>query len=103
MPEEEFYGLLKMCDAFDLVWLEEGFAKEAAAALAEHPLVTESELRPLEPGRPYSEIEARTCAGEFDKAKALPLSLRNGRIIVCISQAHEQDASLTPDVLLDHL
>ena len=33
MPEEEFYGLIKMCDVFDLVWLAEDFAKEASAAL----------------------------------------------------------------------
>ena len=63
MPEEEFYGLIKMCDVFDLVWLEEGFAKEAAAALAEHPLVTESEVQPMGEGRPYSEIEARIAQG----------------------------------------
>ena len=99
MPEEEFYGLIKMCDVFDLVWLEEGFAKEAAAALAEHPLVTESEVQPMGEGRPYSEIEARIA----DDGRALPLALRDGRVIGCISRAHDQDASLTPDVLLENL
>ena len=99
MPEEEFYGLIKMCDVFDLVWLEEGFAKEAAAALSEHPLMTQAEVQPLGEGRPYSEIEARTADGD----RALPLALRDGRIIGCISRAHDQDATLTPDVLLENL
>ena len=99
MPEEEFYGLMKMCDAFDLLWLEEGFAKEVATALAKHPLVTESEVQSLGEGHPYSQIEARTS----DNAEALPLALRDGRIIGCISRAHEQDASLAPEVLLENL
>ena len=99
MPEEEFYGLIKMCDVFDLVWLEEGFAKETAAALGEHPLLAKAGVQPLGEGRPYSEIEARTGDGD----RALPLLLRDGRIIGCISRAHDQDASLTPDVLLENL
>jgi len=99
MPEAEFYGLIKMCDVFDLVWLEEGFAKEAAAALEKHPLLTKAGAQPLAEGRPYSEIEARTGDGD----RALPLVLRDGRIIGCISRAHDEDASLTPDVLLENL
>ena len=99
MPKEEFYGLIKMSDAFDLVWLEEGFAKEAAAALAEHPLAAESEVQQLGEGRPFSDIESRVNDG----AGALRLALRDGRIIGCVSRAHDQDASLTPDVLLENL
>jgi hypothetical protein len=99
MPEEEFYGLMKMCDAFDLLWLEEGFAREVARALAKHPLVTETDVQPVQEGHPYSHIEARTS----DSAEALPLALRDGRIIGCISRAHEQDASLAPEVLLENL
>jgi len=34
MPEEESYGLLKVCDFFDLVWIEEGFSEKVRAALA---------------------------------------------------------------------
>ena len=32
MPEEELYGLLKLSDSFDLVNLEEGFAKQVRKA-----------------------------------------------------------------------
>ena len=47
MPEEEFYGVLKICDAFDLVHLEAGFVEEARAALATHPLLTAADLERL--------------------------------------------------------
>src|SRR6266545_3191089 len=46
MPEEEFYGILKICDAFDLVHLEAGFVEEARAALATHPVLTPADLEP---------------------------------------------------------
>ena len=42
MPEEELYGLLKLSDSFDLVHLEEGFAKQAREALARHPHLSRS-------------------------------------------------------------
>ena len=99
MPEEEFYGLLKICDAFDLVWLDEEFTTSVAAALADHPLVSQDDIKQLGQGTPYASIEAKIA----DPAEALPLQLRDGRTIGCIARAHEQDASLTPDVLLENL
>jgi betaine reductase len=99
MPEEEFYGLLKICDAFDLVWLDEEFTTSVTAALADHPLVSQDDIKQLGQGTPYASIEAKIA----DPAEALPLQLRDGRTIGCIARAHEQDASLTPDVLLENL
>ena len=99
MPEEEFYGLLKICDAFDLVWLDEEFTKAVTSTLADHPLVSQDDLQRLGQGMPYSSIEAKIA----DPAEALPLRLRDGRTIGCIARAHEQDASLTPDILLENL
>ena len=99
MPEEEFYGLLKICDAFDLVWLEEGFTKSVAKTLSDHPLVSEKDIEALGPGHLQSSIEART-SGQED---AIPLYLMDGRIVGCIAAAHAQDASLTPEVLLENL
>lgn len=99
MPEEEFYALLKTADDFDLLWLEEGFSKHAAAALAGHPLIENSELEKLGAGHALSAIEAQTAGPE----EALPLYLRDGRLIGCVNRAHQQDATLTPDVLLENL
>ncbi len=99
MPEEEFLGLLKTADAFDLVWLEEGFAQRISKAVAAHPLVPGPDLTGLNDGRPYSTIEAQIKDGE----SALPLYLANGQMVGCINRAHQEDASLTADVLLENL
>jgi betaine reductase len=99
MPEEEFYGLLKIADAFDLVWLDEDFTKDAAADLAGHPLMSEDDLERLGQGHPQSDIEQRMA----ETGGGLPLQLRDGRTIGCIVRAHDEDATLTPDVLLENL
>jgi len=99
MPEEEFYGVLKICDAFDLVHLEAGFVEEAHAALATHPLLTPADLERLGTGFPQAHIGTQ-CGGS---PPALPLYLRNGRLIGCLQAAHEEDASLAADVLLENL
>jgi betaine reductase len=99
MPEEEFYGVLKICDAFDLVHLEAGFVEEARAALALHPLLTPADLERLGAGFPEAHIVTQ-CGGS---PPALPLYLRNGRLIGCMQAAHEEDTSLAADVLLENL
>ena len=99
MPEDEFYGVLKLCDNFDLVWLEEGFCKRVRAALEKHPLTSDDDLRRLGDGRPYSEIEAQIANG----TGSIPLCLRDGDIVGCVRRAHDEDASLTADVMLENL
>ena len=47
MPEEEFYGLLKICDVFELVRLEAGFVEEIRPAMQAHPLLTADDLKRL--------------------------------------------------------
>ena len=99
MPEEEFYGILKICDAFDLVHLEAGFVEEVRSALALHPLLTPVDLERLGTGFPEADIVTQ-CGWS---TPALPLYLRNGRLIGCMQAAHEEDASLAADVLLENL
>ncbi len=99
MPEEEFYGLLKICDVFELVRLEASFVKEVRTALAAHPLLTTADLERLGPGVSEADIVAQ-CDGTMP---ALPLYLRNGRLIGCMQSAHEEDAALAADVLLENL
>jgi betaine reductase len=99
MPEDEFYGLLKICDAFELVRLEAGFVEEVRTALAAHPLLTATDLDRLGVGVPEADIVAQ-CGGT---RPALPLYLRNGRRIGYMQSAHEEDATLAADVLLENL
>lgn len=99
LPEEEFYAILKLCDRFDLLWLEESFAREAAAALAGRDDVAPEELAALGGGRAASSIEAKAIHCET----ALPLYLRSGRLVGSIRPAHDEDATLSADVLLENL
>jgi hypothetical protein len=98
VPEEAFYGFLKTDDEFDVVWLDEGFAAEARDVLAGHPLGASGDLERLDAGKPASAIRAR-----IETEEALPLVLRDGRLVGCAGRAHEEDASLAGDVLLENL
>jgi hypothetical protein len=99
MPEEEFYGVVKMCDAFDLVWLEAQFTENVKGLLAGHPHITSADLNRLGEGFPAVAIESKLSAEQ----QVLPLYLRDGRLIGCIQAAHEADSSLAADVLLENL
>ena len=99
MPEEEFYGWLKIADAFDLVSLEAGFLESVRPALARHPLCTPADLAQLGTGVSGTELDAR-LAGDVP---ALPLFLRDGTRVGCFHAAHEVDDSLAADVLLENL
>ena len=68
MPEDEFLGLMDICDVFDLIWLEEGFAASVAEKLAHNPVIGEKQLARLEKGRPESDI-----LDVVEKQHALPL------------------------------
>lgn len=97
MPEEEFYALLKLSDRADLVRLEASFAREAAAALAAEPDVGAADVAAVT-GEPLSTIESEVAAGT-----AIPLSLASGRVVGLVRRGHEEDATLTADILLENL
>ena len=97
MPEDEFVGLLDICDAFDLVWLEKGFAAAVRAKLEAHPLMGETQLKHLEAGHELADIEA-----EVKNNGALPLYIA-GTIAGCCRKGHDVDENLTAHVLLENI
>ncbi len=97
LPEEEFYGLMKAFDQFDLVSLEESFVRDARARLEENPFVTSEDVERLGSGEPASVIEGKAASG------GLPLVLRGGRVVGSLSPAHEEDLSLTAHILMENL
>ncbi|MCZ6876143.1 MAG: glycine/sarcosine/betaine reductase complex component C subunit beta [bacterium] len=99
MPEDEFYGILKICDVFNLVNLASTFVKEIQPALAAHPLLTATDLEQLGAGVPDADIDSALNG----PTQTLPLYLRDGRLIGCIHAAHAEDTSLAADVLLENL
>lgn len=98
MPEDEFIGLMDICDVFDLVWLEKDFAASVKEKLSNHKFMTESMLARLEEGRDGSEIEA-DCD---EKHGALPLYF-DGKIVGCVRRGHEVDENLSAHILLENI
>ena len=98
MAEEEFYGLLKIVDGFDFVWLEEGFASQVQTRLRSHPLISQEDLQKLS-GVPFSTIEEKLADG----SDALPLLLRDGQVVGLIRRRLEEDTALAADILLENL
>lgn len=97
MPEDEFIGLLDICDVFDLIWLEKGFAARIREKLGKHPLLTEAQLKRIEEGREPAAIEA-----EVQEHHALPLYI-DGKVAGCCRQGHDTDENLSAHVLLENL
>ncbi|HHY96323.1 MAG TPA: glycine reductase [Firmicutes bacterium] len=103
MPEEEFYGVMRFADEFDLIHLEAGFLERSRQALAGHALFSAEDLARLGPGMSREQIEERV-----KNLGSLPLftgSAGGGtpELVGCLDPGHEEDTSLTPDILLENL
>ncbi|MFQ5934017.1 MAG: glycine/sarcosine/betaine reductase complex component C subunit beta [Dehalococcoidia bacterium] len=98
MPQEEFYGWMKLSDQFDLLLLEEGFVDQTRELLARHSLVTEDDLEGLGQGVPPSKIQE-----VLREDTSLPLYVDRTRLVGCLQRAHEEDQSLAADVLIENL
>ncbi len=98
MPEEEFYGMLKVCDEFQIILLEEAFIQQVAAKLKEHPLCNDEDIQRLGDGVPLEQIEQKLSEGH-----AIALYVNGDRLVGCVQRAHEEDATLTADILIENL
>ena len=98
MPEEEFYGIMKICDEFDVFLLEEGFIKEIVPRWKAHPLFQQADLKNLEKGVPMSLIERKV-----HEEGALPVYIEKDHLAGCVLKAHEEDPNLVPEILVENL
>lgn len=96
MPQEEFYGVMRFADEFGLFHLEEGFLARVRELLSRHPLFGEDDMARLGSGMSRAQIGDRVRGG------SLPI-FSGGELVGCIDAGHEEDASLTPDILLENL
>jgi betaine reductase len=97
MPEDEFLGLMDICDVFELIRLEKNFVAAVRQRLEAHPLLGESRLRRLKEGH-----DARDIQKEIEDGRALPLMYRGG-VAGCCRAAHETDVNLSGHVILENL
>lgn len=97
MPEDEFFALMKIVDAFNLVSLEEKFAAEIKTKLEQHPLFTADDLTRVGQGVP-----AGTIQKGVDAKSANGLWLGD-RLVGSVSRAHDSDVSLTAEIMYENL
>ncbi len=78
VSERAFFSLLKISDQFNLIFLEDEFAAEAASSLIGHPLIQPEELEKAAIGVPRAEIDRLIQSG------ALPLWVDCDHLIGCV-------------------
>lgn len=90
MPEEEFYGLLKICDVhgYEMVWLEKNFSARIKEKLAGHPLFDEADIQKIGEGKTIEEIKEQLERG---KSIALPLFCKD-EIVGCFNKSKDEHA-----------
>ncbi len=97
MPQDEFILMMQICDVFDLVRLEEGFASRTIEKLAQNPVIAESILQMAKPGVPGSQIAHLI---ESEHAEAL---YHDNSVVGCVKRAHDVDINLSAHVMFENL
>ena len=98
MPQEEFIGLMQICDVFDLVKLEAGFAQEVKAKLTAHGMLREDQLAILDKNTDTDETIAALVNDEHSE----PL-YHNFKLVGAVKRAHDVDVNLSAHVMLENL
>ncbi len=99
MPEDEFLGLLAACDGFNLLALAGETAERARRALDEHPVVGHASGRPAVPAGATDAV----LAERIERHRAVPLFGVDGRLLGAMLPGHDEDDTLTGQVLLENL
>ncbi len=96
-PMDEFIAMMKIVDAFELVLIEDNFAKAVIERLQSHPLFTDEDFAILAKTQAIDEIN-----GLLDKKTAVPLEFE-GKVVGCVKRAHEYDVNLSADIMFENL
>jgi 3-oxoacyl-[acyl-carrier-protein] synthase III len=96
MPQDEFYGLMKISDSFDLVVLEASFTQDVREKFLKHPILKDK-AGSLKEGAGIEEIEKYV-----KNSNAEPLEM-NGKLVGCVKRAHEFDKNLSAHVMVENL
>ena len=99
MPEEEFLGLLSACDGFNLLALDRDVAARARTALDAHSVVGGSSGRPAVPEGVGEDI----LRDRITRHGATPLLSVDGALLGAMLPGHDEDETLTGQVLLENL
>lgn len=97
MPEDEFYGWMKIADDFDLLWLDPDFVDQVRDKFAAHPLIADLQVQKLGEGKPPGKIK-----DIIEQGAALPVYFR-GNVVGSLRRDHDKDDTLKAQVLLENL
>lgn len=97
MPQEEFIGLLQCVDVFDLVILENDFAKMAKEKLEAHPLIKDELVSKIKEGDELATIE------KFINENHAEALYNDGKIVGCVKAAHNIDPNLNAHIIFENL
>lgn len=95
MPQDEFYGLMKISDVFDLVLLEASFAEKVKEKLSVHPLIKEKVEKIV--GDDLTKIE------DLVKNAGAEGLYEGDTLVGCVRRAHEFDPNLSAHYMLENL
>lgn len=98
MPQDEFIGLMQICDVFDLVKLEPAFAKSVKEKLTAHGMLTQAQLDILDKNNEGIE-EIEKLVNE-EHAEAL---YHDFKLVGAVKRAHDVDVNLSAHVMLENL
>lgn len=97
LPQDEFIGLIKIVDVFDLVLLSKEFTAEVKPKLDAHPLIKDEYVAKLKEGNEIADIE------KFVNEQDAEGLYNNGKLVGCVKRAHDVDANLNAHVILENL
>lgn len=97
MSQEEFIGLMQICDVFNLVKLEKNFASLSKNLLSENNLISSDLVVKIKEGE-----ELDTIMKFIEEEHAEPL-YNNGEVVGCVKNAHDVDTNLSAHVLFENL
>ncbi len=99
MPEDEFYGWLKIADEFNLVFLEENFLAQIRTKLEQHPLIQPNDFKRLGQGVSLQTIQEYVETGH----QTVPLFINKNELVGCVLTGHEEDENLTGPIIMENL
>ncbi|MEL7563685.1 MAG: glycine/sarcosine/betaine reductase complex component C subunit beta [Dehalobacterium sp.] len=99
MPEDEFLGLMKIVDAFDLVILEEKFQANVKEKISAHPIL--KDIKDLDKlSKNLGNAEEIQKLVESHSAQPMYFA---GTLVGCVKKAHEFDEALSDHVMFENL
>ncbi|MBQ1228812.1 MAG: glycine reductase, partial [Firmicutes bacterium] len=98
MPQEEFICLMQICDVFDLVKLEAGFAQDVKAKLTAHGMLKEEQIAILDKNTDTEESIAALVNDEHSE----PI-YHNFKLVGAVKRAHDVDVNLSAHVMFENI